>query len=94
MESIRDLNSMSEEEKIEFIKKLENEVGKNKEIINNLLGHERPPLGLIPARFAYIEDRLKDIDEAINRYIETDTDVPNSWVVEKHMLEGMLLSGL
>jgi hypothetical protein len=55
---------------------------------------ERPPLGLIPARFAYIEDRLKDIDEAMDRYIEADMDVPNSWIVEKHMLESMLLSDL
>lgn len=55
----------------------------------NLNKCEKPPLGLVPAKTFYAL-RLKDINEAIERYVEFGKDIPFEWIREKNMLEEYL----
>ena len=45
----------------------------------------KPPLGLMPEHIC-ISQRLKELDDAISRYIEARKDIPWSWVAEKRIL--------
>ena len=45
----------------------------------------KPPLGLIP-RNIWMLQRLKDINSAITRYIESDMDIPVLWIRERSEL--------
>lgn len=50
---------------------------------------ERPPLGLVP-RYIRQEERLKEINEALQRYITAVKPIPSEWVEEKLYLEAIL----
>lgn len=43
---------------------------------------QKPPLGLRP-RFIVAEHRVREIDEAIQRYAEAGWDIPAAWVEER-----------
>jgi hypothetical protein len=47
---------------------------------------DRPPLGLMP-EYIHKEQRLKDIKDAIGRYLEANMAIPISWVAEQYYLE-------
>lgn len=49
----------------------------------------RPPLGILPLKHIQ-QERLKDIDEAIERYIAVNKDIPAEWIKEKQTLEALL----
>lgn len=42
---------------------------------------EKPPLGLIPHRY-WVEDRIREIYQAITRYNTVNKLVPNEWLEE------------
>lgn len=46
---------------------------------------EKPPIGLIPKRFA-IEDRYKEVCGAISRYYEAGLQIPVEWIEEYNEL--------
>ena len=50
---------------------------------------ERPPLGLTPM-WLWREQRLDDLNEAIDRYNEFKKEIPSHWVAEKQSLESFL----
>lgn len=79
------------------------ETKSNKSILNleelqcEILGHEmrdhmnktackKPPLGITP-HFIWIERRIEEIKEAINRRIEIKENVPHEWYIELAQLE-------
>ena len=45
----------------------------------------KPPIGLSPA-FIYIEDRMLEIQRAVNRYMAEGLNVPVSWIEEYNKL--------
>lgn len=45
----------------------------------------KPPLGLMPKNIWMLQ-RLKDINSAITRYIESDMDIPVLWIRERSEL--------
>ena len=49
----------------------------------------KPPLGLRP-RFVAMEDRIKEINEAIERYRQAHKDIPVEWLNEKNSITGEL----
>lgn len=49
----------------------------------------KPPLGLRP-RFVAMEDRIKEINEAIERYRQAHEDIPVEWLNEKNSITGEL----
>lgn len=49
----------------------------------------KPPLGIIPEQI-HNENRLNDINNAIDRYVQADKAVPAAWLVEKKELETKL----
>jgi hypothetical protein len=42
---------------------------------------KKPPLGLIP-KWLRQEERLKEIREAMLRYLEADVEIPEEWIEE------------
>ena len=46
---------------------------------------EKPPLGLLPKRI-HDENRLKDIEEAIERYDAQKMTIPISWLIERNYI--------
>jgi hypothetical protein len=44
---------------------------------------KRPPLGLRP-RFVALMDRLREIDKAIQRYLDAEYSIPQSWMDERN----------
>ena len=42
---------------------------------------EKPPLGIIPHRY-WVEDRIREIYQAIIRYHTVNKTVPNEWLEE------------
>jgi len=50
---------------------------------------EKPPLGIIP-KDIHNHNRLNDINEAINRYLEAKKDIPAEWLIEKRELVNKL----
>lgn len=42
---------------------------------------DKPPIGLIP-KTIWLELRIKEIVEAMNRYIDVNKPVPTTWVEE------------
>ena len=49
----------------------------------------KPPLGLRP-RVVAMEDRIKEINEAIERYRQAHKDIPVEWLKEKNSITGEL----
>jgi len=49
----------------------------------------KPPLGIIPKEI-HDENRLNDINNAIDRYVQASKDVPAAWLIEKKELETKL----
>lgn len=47
---------------------------------------QKPPLGLIPL-WLYNEMRLKNINDAIERYRMEEYDIPQEWIAEKQSLD-------
>jgi len=47
--------------------------------------HEKPPLGIMPRR-NHREQRLRDIDLAIVRYLEANRMLPAAWLRERDEL--------
>lgn len=47
---------------------------------------EKPPLGITP-HFIWIEQRIDEIKEAINRRIEAKENIPHEWYIELAQLE-------
>ena len=45
----------------------------------------KPPLGLRP-RFIALEERIKEINEAIDRYKQADMAIPSEWLEEKNAI--------
>lgn len=45
----------------------------------------KPPLGLRP-RFIALEERIKEINEAIDRYREAEMTIPTEWLDEKNFI--------
>lgn len=45
----------------------------------------KPPLGLRP-RFIALEERLKEVNEAIDRYREAEIVIPSEWLDEKNFI--------
>lgn len=41
----------------------------------------RLPIGILP-HFIWVEERLKDIREAIKRYVVADEPIPEEWINE------------
>jgi hypothetical protein len=41
----------------------------------------KPTLGLRPCHFA-VEFRIREIRQAVGRYLETDEEIPDAWVIE------------
>ena len=49
-------------------------------------GHfNKPPLGLMPHKF-WVEERITNILQAVNRYIEDDREIPTEWIEEYNKL--------
>lgn len=42
---------------------------------------KKPPIGIMP-RYIFISKRIRDIVEAMNRFIEVERDIPIEWVRE------------
>jgi len=42
---------------------------------------ERTPIGLLP-RYIWVEKRLEDVKNAIERYQEVDKKLPMEWILE------------
>ena len=42
---------------------------------------KKPPLGLRP-KFVVAAERLKEISEAVKRYVDAGVDVPDEWLEE------------
>lgn len=49
----------------------------------------KPPLGLRPKFIAYSE-RLKEIHEAIGRYLDAGKAIPQEWIDEFSMLNSLM----
>jgi len=64
-----------------------NEIEKVKQ--PTVLFTERPPLGLKP-RYIHVEQRITEIREAIQRYIDANKAVPISWIAEEYELREWL----
>lgn len=47
--------------------------------------HVKPPLGIEP-RFILRDKRIKEIREAINRYTESNIQIPITWIEEYNQL--------
>lgn len=47
--------------------------------------NKRPPLGLTP-QFIWLEQRLQDIEEAIERRLEVRGFIPAEWITEYNEL--------
>lgn len=43
----------------------------------------RPPLGL-PPRKLWVEKRVSELDKAINRRVNTRTEIPEDWIQERN----------
>jgi len=61
-------------------------VGTLKDASNNVVGYEgnnnkKPPLGITP-RFILEEKRRDEIISAMNRYINENKKIPESWIIE------------
>jgi hypothetical protein len=84
-----------------IIKSFETKSKKNlltiEDIQAEILGHEardhinntmckKPPLGITP-HFIWIEQRIEEIKEAINRRIEAKENIPHEWYIELAQLE-------
>nr|BDD48131.1 hypothetical protein 47 [Balneolaceae bacterium] len=52
---------------------------------------DKPPIGITP-RFLWIEDRLKELNQAIDRYAEADKDIPAKWIRERNELINKLVN--
>ena len=52
---------------------------------HNLITEEGPPLGVCP-RFIWEEKRLKEIDDAIVRYLYAGQPIPGEWNEERTYL--------
>lgn len=50
---------------------------------------QKPPRGLLPKRL-HDERRLKDIEEAIERYKAVDFAIPRDWILEYFVLKEKL----
>lgn len=50
---------------------------------------EKPPLGIMP-EWLWIEQRIKDIDDAIKRYIDAGKFVSIKWITERYELQRKL----
>ncbi len=50
---------------------------------------ERPPLGVMPFKL-WNEQRKKDIEEAIIRYVLSEKKIPNEWIAELQTLTANL----
>lgn len=48
-------------------------------------GNKRPPLGLKP-EFIHNEQRIAEIRDAIQRYLDAGEAIPISWIAEKYSL--------
>lgn len=46
---------------------------------------EKPPLGLTP-KAVWMEDRVLDIVDAMNRYVKANMEVPIEWIKEYNEL--------
>jgi len=49
----------------------------------------KPPLGIIPRKF-WLEQRLTNLDEAIERYNEAQKEVPQGWYAERNDIKDEL----
>ena len=47
---------------------------------------KKPPIGLIPRKL-WLEVRLVDIKQAIDRYTEAGQDIPEAWREESELLK-------
>lgn len=50
----------------------------------------RPPIGLRPLKFA-MEDRIKEVEGAIERYSKAKKDIPVKWMNELTTITALLL---
>jgi len=51
--------------------------------------HERPPIGLRP-RFIWLEQRLQEIKDACDRYINAQKPIPREWLDESKVIRAEL----
>lgn len=63
----------------------------NEEIINKLKETKKPALGITP-HFIWIEQRIDEIKQAINRKIEAKENIPHEWYIELAQLENERIS--
>jgi len=47
--------------------------------------NNKPPLGLQPHKY-WVEERITNILQAVNRYIEDDREIPTEWIEEYNQL--------
>jgi hypothetical protein len=49
----------------------------------------KPPLGIIPSSL-YFESRIKELKNAIKRYLDSDNEVNQEWIIEYNAIINML----
>lgn len=57
------------------------------EIKNENFNNKKPPIGLMPHKF-WVEERIQNILDAIDRYIQADMKIPIEWIEEYNKLKG------
>ena len=58
---------------------------KNVKKVKIVIQEDKPPLGVTPS-FTVYEPRLGEIDQAIERYIDANKEIPIEWVEERNNL--------
>ena len=83
---------MTREEKLKLEARIQEEIKERCErmiscIKKNYIDTEciKPPLGIEP-RFILRDKRIKEIREAINRYTESNVQIPIAWIEEYNQL--------
>lgn len=65
---------------------LENDLGEKFTVTRDEIKKcEKPPLGLAPHKY-WVQERLTNINNAIARYMETNTPIPAEWIEEYNKL--------
>ena len=59
------------------------------QLSKTITNHIKPPLGLMPVQI-WTEHRLQDINEAIERYMDANEEIPQEWINEKQTLQSEL----
>ena len=85
-------NALCEENAKSEAKKRFQGLDKASQIVSTPDFAKKPPLGLIPSRFfeEELEKRIKDISDAIKRYIESKENIPIQWVMEYNKINHFL----